>query len=494
MSSLAMRTGFAAGCLLTRVWFAHGLTSREIARTEQASTRDDAEFPYYRMLLDNFQNVQYSATLSVGGQTVHGVLDTGSFELLVFSKACRICGQEEQLYEHTGSPSWEGGSLQVKHSFGSGDTWSDEAFDDVSFGPLVAKHQPFWEVVDSDMQVLSMSSFQAIVGIGPPGSAVKLLQQELDSIEEERQSYINEGQAVPQEVLDDLDDAEKAIERARTSTTLFSNLGVRSFSVCIGQQSGEPGHFVWNDKDPRLSPQVFKELPMAGDIHWSLEMSDVRLGEDLNDPDGIEVGCYGESCGAVLDSGTSLLAAPKDAIAKVGQALQRLNGDCTRLHELPDLRFKLGNHEFSLPPESYVGQVTGEIPQALMEVLEFEALRGQSDGELVQCQPLFMNIDADTQFGSMWILGLPFFRKYYTTFETKDCADGNSGCNSVFVAHADPNCSPAMEDASSEAAFLLMGRPKRHNRILQVNATHLQVPRWARKAIRAKKSAKKYRV
>merc|ERR1719382_487327 len=34
----------------------------------------------------------------------------------------------------------------------------------------------------------------------------------------------------------------------------------------------------------------------------------------------------------------------------------------------------------------------------------------------VGCQPLIMTMDADSQFGPLWILGMPFFRKYYTNF------------------------------------------------------------------------------
>merc|ERR1719476_213284 len=34
----------------------------------------------------------------------------------------------------------------------------------------------------------------------------------------------------------------------------------------------------------------------------------------------------------------------------------------------------------------------------------------------VGCRPLIMTMDADSQFGPLWILGMPFFRKYYTNF------------------------------------------------------------------------------
>merc|ERR1719502_1928612 len=36
--------------------------------------------------------------------------------------------------------------------------------------------------------------------------------------------------------------------------------------------------------------------------------------------------------------------------------------------------------------------------------------------EYMYCEPLIMSMDADSQFGQLWILGMPFFRKYYTTF------------------------------------------------------------------------------
>merc|ERR1712139_604043 len=40
-----------------------------------------------------------------------------------------------------------------------------------------------------------------------------------------------------------------------------------------------------------------------------------------------------------------------------------------------------------------------------------------SDSDWSYCEPLIMAMDADSQFGQLWILGMPFFRKYYTTFQ-----------------------------------------------------------------------------
>merc|ERR1719329_206410 len=102
----------------------------------------------------NHGDLAYTATVTVGGQDLEGILDTGSFELLVFSTSCNSCGSVASFYNHSQSRTHERGFLMTMHSFGSGDTQSMLAFEDVSLGPLQVERQYFWEVYEAQLPIL----------------------------------------------------------------------------------------------------------------------------------------------------------------------------------------------------------------------------------------------------------------------------------------------------------------------------------------------------
>lgn len=437
----------------------------------------------FHVTLQNYGDVQYTGAITIGGQSLSGVFDTGSFELLVFSRECATCGTPKLLYSHNRSQTFVRGNLTNKHSFGSGDAWSNEAFDSVQLGPLRAGNQTFWEVVDTAMPVLSDSAFQVIVGFGPRHSARRLAEQEE---EEERENRAAMAEAGLNMDPDDraMEELHQLVVRAQGLVDLPEHLGLDRFAICIGHQKGEPGHFVLNEVDPRQSPTVFTQLPVAGSLHWSVELTDARVGHaPYGDDSVIDVGCGGSSgpCGAIFDSGTSLIAAPREAITQIEEAIEKLDGDCSKLDELPDLRFNLAGVEFSLPPDSYVGRVIGEIPSALAEFLHFKALDDDVHG---RCQPLLMTVDAETQFGPMWILGIPFFRKYYTVFDSTE-VNGSEG-NSLFVAEADDACTP-------ENGMSLLNKPRRRRgEPMEINPNHLHMPHWARHIVKQRRREQKH--
>lgn len=462
---------FLRACSVTAMQLHAGTSNESGAKQEPSATDIAANQSPYRMVLQNYEDMQYPGEIQVGGQKLQGVFDTGSFELLVFSRQCTMCGSADLLYDHTLSKDYVAGTLQQTHSFGSGDTWSHEAADRVTVGPgLVAEAQSFWEVTDTMMPVLQSATFQAIIGVGPPASARKLAEERAQRAVAERDEMRSSGKAVSADAREQVRESLKAVKHAKRRVSLAANLGVRRFSVCIGSNSGDSGYFVWNDEEPRNN-KAFVHMQVEGRIHWGVRMTNVRIGS--NTGSGL-IGCAGglddsnnksSSCGAVIDSGTSLIAAPKDAIDRISLALDRLGGDCSRISELPDLVFHLGGSEFSLPPESYVGQVEGTMPSPVSNLLHFESLR---DRHGTSCQPLIMTVDTYTQFGPMWILGLPFFRRYYTTFEVGDRA------NHLFAALADDQCKPG------KGTSLL--QPIRRHKLMKVDASKIRIPRWVRDA------------
>eukprot|EP00448_Togula_jolla_P006646 CAMPEP_0170604804 /NCGR_PEP_ID=MMETSP0224-20130122/19630_1 /TAXON_ID=285029 /ORGANISM="Togula jolla, Strain CCCM 725" /LENGTH=185 /DNA_ID=CAMNT_0010929755 /DNA_START=33 /DNA_END=587 /DNA_ORIENTATION=+ len=128
-----------------------------------------------RIHLTNHDDVEYTAEVLMGGQKLNAVLDTGSFDLVVLSTECDwACGDVEKLYNHKNSHSYKEGELVAEQFYGSGSTKSLECWEDVVAGSTKSSQQVFWKVFDADMSLLQESSFQAILGLGPPQSSITL--------------------------------------------------------------------------------------------------------------------------------------------------------------------------------------------------------------------------------------------------------------------------------------------------------------------------------
>jgi len=437
-----------------------GLRVPHSMRERLERQRSDNEISF-RQPLRNLGDVQYTGEVEVGGQKLQGILDTGSFELLVLSKECQVCGDPTKLFDSKESDDFREGDEVVQHSFGSGTTMSSRGFDTVKIGPLESQGQAFWQVFDAMMPILEESTFGAIVGVGPPDSASKIEEEEDD------------GQDVPIAMSRSHHDhkagkmqlAEKPASVEASS--VCSQFGVQTFSVCIGQQSGSHGFFVWNDMPPKQQGREFTAVEVAGEIHWAGRMTDVQMGHS-NSKNSFTL-CQ-DGCAAVIDSGTSLIAAPSSVIQEVDEALVSLKEDCSNLGDMPDLVFELGGQKFSLPPDAYIGQIVNHGAPALNDILHFR-FRSRH----YTCVPLFMNIDVDSQLGPMWILGLPFFRKYYTTFSFDTTVSPVKKFMSM--ALADDDCKPAESSALLAHERSLM-RPKK------IDLSQLRVPRWAEEAMK----------
>mmetsp|Transcript_77109 Transcript_77109/g.239588 ORF Transcript_77109/g.239588 Transcript_77109/m.239588 type:complete len:174 (-) Transcript_77109:77-598(-) len=143
----------------------------------------------------------------------------------------------------------------------------------------------------------------------------------------------------------------------------------------------------------------------------------------------------------MLDSGTSLLAVPPAVLDSVNEAMKDLRDDCSNLQVLPSLAFELGGARFSLPPEAYVAEIVGDVPT----YLHLPARRARREQ---QCQVMLMKTQSSSSAGPMWILGAPFFRKYYTTFDLGEKQEDRA----FYIApHASDDCVPVTAAAASSA-------------------------------------------
>jgi len=362
----------------------------------------------YDQRLDNFRNTQYTGHFTIGGQDIQGIFDTGSFELLVRSTKCAQCKHPTPPYDAKKSPTFEKNGSVVQHVFGSGPCISESGYDTVQVGPMMVQRQHIWEITAHQIPVLDQAKFAAIVGIGPhfaPGN-------------EER--------------------------------TLLMNYEVEEFSICLERASGAPGHLTWGPQPTALKAKM-ASVPVEGKLHWAAKMTDIGFHKEA--PKGASLlaskkmtNPCGKGCAAIVDSGTSLIAAPTAALMELSAQVGPINEDCSNLHELPVLKFKMGDKDFELPPHAYVMRIKGAVMQAnnVWDVLFFKP----QIKKVNMCIPAFMQIDMNSQMGPVWILGMPFFRYYHTSFDRKT--------KEMHFATASEDCK-ALPYSSNKTALLSMG-------------------------------------
>jgi len=356
----------------------------------------------FKQTLHNFENVQYYGDFKIGGQDIRGIFDTGSFELLVRSTRCSACTHPTPAYDHSLSKSYEKNGTVTKHVFGSGPCISMKGYEEIDVGPLKSHGQSFWEIVEHKIQVLDTANFAAIVGIGP------------------NFAYGNQDK------------------------TLLMNFGVKEFSICLQRTPGSDGFMTWGSEvTADYKEKSYARANVVGKHHWVTRMHNVSFGKSPLNDNYANVPCTGGGCAAIIDSGTSLIAAPGLALQQLSTQIEPIMEDCSNMHLLPTLHFIIDGTELTLPPEAYVMRVTGEIVEAdsIWDILWFKP----KVRKVNMCMPAFMQMDMHSQHGPVWILGMPFFRYYHTTFDREQKA--------MHFALAGPSCSahPFKSNASDKA-------------------------------------------
>jgi len=401
-----------------------------------------------RQVLSNYNDVQYVAFMEVGGQTISGIVDTGSFELAVFSTACETCGQAAK-YTPALSPNHARGKLTSRQIYGSGGTTSQEAVDMVSIGPYAPKLQSFWEVIAATMPVLDTSGFQAIIGVGPPETPSMDAEARLKAVVQNISKYNEAGLEVPSELLLLENEKRKLFEATQKRTVMLETFGTKMFSICFGKEPNSDGYMIWNDTAPLMKPDYFKRVPVVGKHTWSVSLG----GPQFEYPptakdkwyDGGSLGCEG-GCGALLDSGTSIMAMPGPVLNHLVMLTLQPGFNCSRMWEMPSIKLKLGDHEVSLPPDTFISEVVDSyVPEYLQSFVRLRRLRSINNGSSRQrpggrCDLMVMESTASSPRGQLWILGAPFFRQYYTTFEVSGRSNQN---RAVHLARASDTCTPA---------------------------------------------------
>jgi hypothetical protein len=450
----------------------HVQTASQMMQT--GSTINQTTGHKYTQWLTNFNDVLYTSPVSVGGHNLKAIVDTGSFDQVVLTTHCKRCGNSHHLY-HYKSTGKAGALVLGILSYGSGTVYTTEVVDSFSVGQLSNKKQPFWAVTDAEMPLLEENAFQVIFGIGPPASVLKFAHEEQREIHRELDGFMTDGGSVDAEITEIVARYDGNVVHAKATKPFVSAMGIKSVSACFFKPSGSGGFIIWDDDAAKKVPTAFQETPVVGNDFWSAKMSGVKFGRvhggSSESPFGspTQLGCGGDGCDAILDTGSSLIAAPGIVVSEVYDIIDRWvtsGGTCDDLSMLPDLEFSLGNVRLSLPAESYIGRAYGDLTSSTKNHMpNFERSKHAVSIDGSRCEVLLVEMDDNS-----WVLGMPFFRKYYTTFTY----NGDSGGTMSFSV-ANDECKP---HASPASADLLKNFPLSSPRpaTLRVDASKIRLP------------------
>lgn len=423
-----------------------------------------AEHPKaHRQRLTNVGGVLYTAMVEVGGQPLSAIVDSGSFELLVMSKKCFDCGDATRLYNDRKSTGFRAGTLAAQHAFGSGVTLSRQASDSFRVGTFRVPHQDFWEVTSAEMGILQTSPFQVILGLGPPEGALRLAQ-------DSRDWQVAEAKRIRMSDISKYAEAVRAVQRAQAVMDYTKNrkgvldaLHIQSYSICLERDEGAGGVLVWADDVVRHFPSMFVHVALAGSGQWSVELSDFSISRHPaahgKHTPATTIGCASKPCRAIIDSGTSAIVAPQFVVDALRKVVSEWDGTCSDLSGLPYLEFALGSKPFTLPPSSYIAEVTqpsmASFHAAELHMAGRQAEQPGEGGGFRRCVLLMLSLDAAETDNGEWILGMPFFKEYYTNFQLRRQGDGEIE-RAVAIAAAGEDCKPV----GGQAALVRSSAPQ----------------------------------
>jgi cathepsin D len=170
--------------------------------------------------------------------------------------------------------------------------------------------------------------------------------------------------------------------------------GKFAFWLSRSGTSNNGGEMTLCGLDPNHYSGTIAYEKVTKDGYWQFAGDSITIGGKT----------YASNFPAIADTGTSLLAGPKDAVEKIQQAIGATpvaNGeyriDCSKIPSLPDVVITLGGKAFTLKGSDYV-------------------LKVSQLGETI-CLSGFLGIQLPPNVGPLWIMGDVFIGRYYTVFD-----------------------------------------------------------------------------
>lgn len=330
------------------------------------SRRMDSRQVNHPVPLRNSANVEYSAEISLGTprQRFTVVLDTGSSSFWVPSSKCKdVACSKHQRYNSTASSTYQANGTKFGVNYGSGHVEGFYSQDVLRVGGIKIEDQIFAETLQ-ESDAFEFGKFDGILGLGYDTLAPNHTTPPFYNM-------------VDQGLVD-----------------------LALFSFRLGPSEKDPGEVVFGGIDYSAFTGRITYAPVRRKTYWEVELGKVTLGNTT---------VTLENTGAAIDTGTSLMAMPiKTATlfnTKIG-ATRAPSGvytvPCSRVPSLPVLTFYLDNKPYPMRGSDYIVY----------------------DQASKTCLSAFMGRDINLPTGSLWILGNPFLRRYYTVYNLGNDAVG----------------------------------------------------------------------
>jgi hypothetical protein len=330
---------------------------------------------------------EYSGVVKIGNppQEMEMVFDTGSANFIITSSKCQSAGcrphrkydadksktskEIRSLVEHTQDyvKNTEGGRDEVFIRFGTGNVKCFLTEDQVCIGEdnqFCVENLLMLEAYEESENPFSIVKFDGIIGMSFSHLSVNKKSNFLDML----------------------------LASGKITQRVFS--------------------FYFNNDDNRLSQihlgGINKEK-FKGKIYFSDVISknywEIKIEKILYGPFELE-SCQKTPCFAVVDTGTSMIAAPTPIIREL-MNYSTVKEDCSNFDSLLNLRFQINGVVFNLDPKYYVMKIADDFETS-----------NRVNSDKLRCMNAYMTLNALSSREKLTILlGSPFLKKYYTVFD-----------------------------------------------------------------------------
>ncbi|XP_032872413.1 cathepsin E-like [Amblyraja radiata] len=342
--------------MLPEFWEHNKLDLIQRDHMQQCSTLQASTEP-----LLNYMDMSYYGTISIGNppQSFTVIFDTGSSNLWVPSVYCSDAPcMSHTRFSPSSSSTYRSNNERVAIQYGTGSMTGILGYDTLRVSDITIRGQELGLSLTEPGGFFNSVKFDGILGMG-------------------YQSLSAEGATT---VLHNM------ISQQVISEPLFSVYLTRS---AVDGESGS--EIIFGGVDPSHYQGSINWVPVTHQAYWQIEIQRVTVN-------GQVVACS-EGCPAIIDTGTSLLVGPTNAITNIQQAVGATPGsygqysiNCNDLSSMPDVVFTINGYDFTLPATAY-------------------ALKSTYYNQ-VSCMSGF----GDTG-SNLWILGDVFIGEYYSIFD-----------------------------------------------------------------------------